>query len=209
MTSEYSAAPGTLTNPLPFPENPHPDLENAAEYLLGAMNDPKAPKYAVDVQDAVLPADDPDAKMTPIRKLARQVEWFIWYMFRRAQERGVTNLVSIWNEIILVLAQFDIQLALKWQPQRGHDKIVRYTFFVSHGTPRPMSSFRLKEDYVTFFRKVDASIRVMLTQSFEVNKEVLSMMERYEDFFDVDQRRAAGERARGLLQEPGFLPPSK
>ena len=150
--------------------------------------------------DPLHPSPEEEKAMTPIRKLSRTVSWYIAYQFRRAAQQHVTDLTAVWNETILTLAQFNIQLLFKNRAERGHDKITRYTFFVCNGTPRPMSSFRIEEDYVLFFKKVSDRLRVVLSQPFDMNKEFLNLLEPFLDFHNIDERIAAEERSRTLLE---------
>ena len=85
---------------------------------------------------------------------------------------GETN-SETWQLIACYLALYNVQLTAKPKPETSKDGNKQYVFFVSHGNPRAMRSFKLPVTAGDGYFRLPDPLRLLLTRTFEENKHLL------------------------------------
>lgn len=107
-----------------------------------------------------------------LRDLVERVERYILATLHRCASSGETN-VEAWQLIACYLALFNVQLAVKDKIETTKNREKRYTFFMSHGSPRAMLSFKLPVEAADGFFQLPDTFRLLLTRSFKENRHLL------------------------------------
>lgn len=173
----------------------------------GPLQDPNAPHadnpmLLPDQIDPVLqPNTEKARKRSAMFSLARSVGDFIYNAFKNPAvlylaeaEKDLSVLgtpLIYWVRIVYILAFFNIQLYVKPREETGRDGVTRIVFFVTHGNPRPMSSFKLPASHAREFFKLDSHTRAVCSRSFTENKvEFGGLIDQpFKDFNDCEERK--------------------
>ena len=107
-----------------------------------------------------------------LRELVARTERYILSTLCRSASSGETN-TEAWHLIACYLALFNVQLAVKDKIETTKSREKRYTFFMSHGSPRAMLSFKLPVEAAAGFFQLPDTFRLLLTRSFNENKHLL------------------------------------
>lgn len=107
-----------------------------------------------------------------LRELVAHTERYILSTLHRCAGSGETN-VEAWQLIACYLALFNVQLAVKDRIETTKSREKRYTFFMSHGSPRAMLSFKLPVEAAAGFFQLPDTFRLLLSRSFNENKHLL------------------------------------
>lgn len=131
--------------------------------------------------------------MPSLRELMTRVERYILTTLHRCASSGETN-TEAWQLIACYLALFNVQLAVKDKIETTKSREKRYTFFMSHRSPRAMLSFKLPVEVADGFFQLPDIFRLLLSRSFNENKRLLI----YPEPFDCTNFNA------GSVDEPPF-----
>lgn len=180
------------------------------------LQDPNAPfadnpMLLPDQLDPVLnPNVEKARKRSAIYNLACSVGDFVYNAFKNPivlysaeAEKNLSILgtpIEGWRRIIHTLAFFNIQLYVKPREETGRDGVTRIVFFVTHGNPRPMSSFKIPATYGREFFKLDSTTRAICSRSFTENKgEFGSLIDQpFKNINDPEERETAIKMAGEL-----------
>lgn len=110
--------------------------------------------------------------MPSLRELVARTEGYILSTLRRCASSGETN-AEAWQLIACYLALFNIQLSVKDKIETTKSREKRYTFFMNHGSPRAMLSFKLPVEAAAGFFQLPDTFRLLLSRSFNENKHLL------------------------------------
>lgn len=169
------------------------------------------PMLLPDQFDPVLNSNtEKERKRSTIYTLACSVGDFVHTAFRNPiilhkaeAEKDLSILSSFvdeWRRIIYILAFFNIQLYVKPREETGRDGVTRIVFFVTHGNPRPMSSFKLPATYGREFFKLDSITRAICSRSFTENKSEFGGLidQPFKNINDPEERETALKMASEL-----------
>ncbi|EET00715.1 Hypothetical protein GL50581_2040 [Giardia duodenalis ATCC 50581] len=160
-------------------------------------------------------------KRSAMFSLARSVGDFIYNVFKNPtmlylseaeKDLSIVGTPLIyWERIVYILAFFDIQLYVKPREETGRDGVTRIVFFVTHGNPRPMSSFKLPAPYAREFFKLDSHARAICSRSFTENKAEFGDLidQPFKDFNDHEERKMVIRMVGDLLTAQRFQRPEK
>lgn len=181
------------------------------------LQDPNAPNAdnPMLLPDPIAPILNPniekERKRSAMFSLARSVGDFIYNAFKNPTvlylaeyDRSLSVLgtsLGYWRRLVYILAFFDIQLYVKPREETGRDGVTRIVFFITHGNPRPMSSFKLPATYGREFFKLDSHARAICSRSFTENKvEFGDLIDHpFKDFSDREERETAIRMAGELM----------
>ena len=107
-----------------------------------------------------------------LRELVTHTERYILSTLHRCAGSGATN-ADTWQLIACYLALFNVQLTIKDRIETTKSREKRYTFFMSHGSPRAMLSFKLPVEAAAGFFQLPDTFRLLLSRSFNENKHLL------------------------------------